>query len=69
MQVLTVEQSEPALPPASHGGSIKAVDLVSPGTRRFLECPEKSLVEEVIFDTRSLQAKVHIQESDKLPLA
>ena len=69
MQILSVEQAEPALPPASHGGSINAVDFVSPGTRRFLEHPEENLLNEVPSDRRVLQAKVHIQEGDKLKLA
>ena len=69
MQVLSIGQAEPALPPATHGGSIKAVDFVSPGTRRFLENPEESLLGEVPLDRKILQSKVHIQEGDKLGLA
>ena len=69
MQVLTLDQAEPALPPASHGGSIRAVDFVCPGTRWFLENPEESLKEDVPTDRRVLQAKVHIESEDRLRLA
>lgn len=67
MQVLTVSQILPALPPESHGGSIDARDFVSPTTKQFLECPEDSLLDEVPHDLR-LHARVHIQRGDELEL-
>ena len=69
LQILTVDQVLPALPPATHGGSINAVELVCPGTRRFLEQPHESLSEEFPRDGKGLQAKVHVESSDRLPLA
>ena len=69
MQILTMDQAEPALPPASHGGSIRAVDFVCAGTRWFLENPEESLKEDAPVDKRVLQAKVHIESEDRLGLA
>lgn len=67
MQVLTVEQVLPALPPISHGGSIDAVQLVSPGTRWFLEHPDDSCLGKVPKGIK-LQAKVHVAAADALPL-
>lgn len=69
MQILSVDQTLPALPPASHGGSIKAVDLVCPGTRRFLEQPEESLLDEFPGNLQRLQAKVHVVDGDREKLA
>ena len=69
MQTLSVDQVTPALPPPSHGGSIQAVDLVCPGTRRFLEQPEDSLISGVEVDKKGLQARVHIVPEDRQALA
>ena len=46
MQILRVKQVRAALPPASHGGSIDARNVVSSGTRWFLENPFSSLLDE-----------------------
>ena len=69
MQVLSVDQVLPALPPASHGGSIHAVDLVCEGTRRFLENPYESLRDNVVADRRVLQAKVHVAKGEESELS
>ena len=69
MQVLSVDQVLPALPPASHGGSIFAVDLVCEGTRRFLENPYDSLLDELPADRRVLQAKVHVAKGEESQLS
>ena len=68
MQTLSVVQVLSALPPESHGGSIDALDFVSPATRYFLENPKNSLLEEVPQDMRLLHARVHIQKGDELEL-
>ena len=67
MQVATVEQIEFALPPQSHAGSIRAVDLVSSGTKWFLENPDESLIAEPPSDVK-LTAKVHIAKGEELDL-
>lgn len=70
MEVLSLEQVEPALPPSSHGGSIKAIDWVDGRTKSFLLNPEACLLkEEEIEKGVKLQAKVHIVEEDKRKLA
>ena len=69
MQVLSVEQVLPALPPASHGGSIFATDLVCEGTRKFLENPLDSLREVIPQDLRVLQAKVHVAKGEETSLS
>lgn len=66
---LCVDQVLPALPPASHGGSIFAVDLVCEGTRKFLENPLDSLRDDVPADRRVLQAKVHIAPGEESKLS
>eukprot|EP00435_Cladocopium_sp_Y103_P022492 s823_g5.t1 len=65
MQVLRLSAAEAALPPASHGGSIDARELVCQGTRWFLEHPEESQLETIGADVK-LQAKVHIQKDEAL---
>ena len=69
MQVLSVEQVLPALPPASHGGSIFATDLVCDGTRKFLENPLDSLRDVIPQDLRVLQAKVHVAKDEETSLS
>ena len=46
MEVLSLEQVEPALPPSSHGGSIRAVDWVDGRTKSFLLNPDACLLKE-----------------------
>eukprot|EP00438_Fugacium_kawagutii_P007786 Skav218545 [mRNA] locus=scaffold3191:195997:201855:+ [translate_table: standard] len=68
MQVITLKQIEPALPPSTHSGSIDALDLLCDGSRRFLLNPAESLLENVPSTTR-LKSKVHIKKGDELALA
>ena len=68
MQVISLEAVTAALPPESHGGSIDALELVCEGTRNFLEHPEDALLDEIPKGVK-LQAKVHVKEDEKLPLA
>ena len=65
MQVLCLEGAEPALPPATHGGSIDARALASEGTQWFLDHPEESLLEQGEPKVK-LQAKVHIAPGEAL---
>ena len=67
MQPLQVKCVLPALPPASHGGSIQTVDLLCLGTRRFLENPLESVLEAPKNGVK-LDAKVHIQSGEALDL-
>ena len=70
MEVLSLEQVEPALPPSSHGGSIRAVDWVDGRTKSFLLNPDACLLkEEEVEKGVRLQAKVHIIEEDRRKLA
>ena len=66
---LMLEQVVPALPPVQHGGSVKLVDLVSPGTRELLENPERLLKDVTLETLPKLQGKVHCGDPDVLPLA
>eukprot|EP00438_Fugacium_kawagutii_P002308 Skav226067 [mRNA] locus=scaffold211:609064:615202:- [translate_table: standard] len=68
MQVITVEQVAPALPPETHSGSIDALDLLCEGSRSFLLRPEDSLLDSIPVGTW-LQSKVHIKPGDELTLA
>eukprot|EP00438_Fugacium_kawagutii_P000055 Skav215901 [mRNA] locus=scaffold1542:116365:121392:- [translate_table: standard] len=68
MQVITMKQVVPALPPESHSGSIDALELLCEGSRRFLLHPEDSLLEEIPMDAK-LKSKVHIRKGDELSLA
>ena len=69
MQVVSLTEIEPALPPISHGGSIHAVELVSPITRDFLENPENSVREQFPLLGKKLQAKVHVTPGEELEVA
>ena len=70
MEVLTVSQVLPALPPEGHGGCIDAVSWVRGRTHIFLKNPWDCVLPEteVPMDAK-LKAKVHVVESDKLALA
>lgn len=68
MQIITVKQVESALPPASHSGSIDALELLCDGSRKFLEHPEESLLDTIPPHSK-LQAKVHIKKGDEMALA
>eukprot|EP00435_Cladocopium_sp_Y103_P037912 s2720_g10.t1 len=65
MQVLSLNAAEAALPPATHGGSIDARELLCEGTKWFLEHPEESELKELGSDVK-LQAKVHIKKDEAL---
>eukprot|EP00438_Fugacium_kawagutii_P003316 Skav229330 [mRNA] locus=scaffold2917:69352:73753:- [translate_table: standard] len=68
MQVITLKQVSSALPPASHSGSIDALELLCEGSRKFLLSPEESLLDNVP-PTTTLKSRVHIQRGDELELA
>eukprot|EP00438_Fugacium_kawagutii_P026039 Skav215411 [mRNA] locus=scaffold356:146656:153836:- [translate_table: standard] len=67
MQIISLKQVLPALPPSSHSGTIDALDLVSDGTRRFLLNPLESLKTTAEPGVK-LKAKVHVQAGDELAL-
>ena len=69
MEVLTLEQVVPALPPKGHGGCICVASLVKGRTRSFLLHPDDCIVEDIGQSLPKLQAKCHILESDRLSLA
>ena len=68
MQKIGLEQVLAALPPESHGGSIESTELVSQGTKNYLNYPEDALKENVSADLK-LVAKVHVLKDERLPLA
>ena len=56
---LTLAQVLPALPPKEHGGSIRAVDFVSEHTKRLLNNPEWSILEDDGRKLPKLKGIVH----------
>ena len=70
LEILSIAQVEPSLPPVSHGGAINARDWVEGRTKKFLEHPE-ACVREVGDDEGlpKLQARVHIDSEDRVGLA
>ena len=71
MEVLSVSQVFPALPPEGHGGCIPAVSWVSGRTLVFLTNPwDCVLPESEVAPNFKLKAKkVHVVDDDKLALA
>ena len=65
MEILSLEQCLPALPPHSHGGSIEAVSLVSDRTKILLLQPHLCVAPDVGQDLPKLQAKVHIKQGEE----
>ena len=60
LRPLTVEQMEPALPPAGAGGRVNALDLVDGGTKRFLSDPRLSMLQSSEIEPGPCRAKVHV---------
>ncbi len=70
MEVLTVSQVVPSLPPQDHGGCIPAVSWVSGRTLVFLKNPWDCVLSDAEVPTNfKLKAKVHVMDADKLALA
>ena len=69
MQVLTLEQVLPALPPIGHGGEIDLLPFVDDRTRHLLTHPAECLLADDGRVLPSLQAKVHVAQGEKLMLA
>ena len=69
MEILTVEQVEPALPPQGHGGCIDAISWVCNRTKCFLNNPEACVLPDDGRDLPRLQAKIHIAAGEELDLA
>ena len=65
LQVLTIEQAEPALPPFGHGGSIKLLDWVGPRLRTVLQDPASCVLPDDGRELPKLQAKVHIKAGEE----
>lgn len=69
MEPLSLAQITPALPPASHGGSIPLVDWVGGRTLSFIRNPDECVADDDGRDLPKLQAKVHIQNAERLSIA
>ena len=69
MEVLTLEQCLPALPPQTHGGCIEALNLVSDNSRVLLAQPHLCVASDTGQDLPRLQAKVHIKAGEEGSLA
>ena len=69
MEPLCLERVLPALPPVGHGGSIPVVNWVKGRTRLFLLRPELCVLKDEGQKLPKLQAKVHIEDKDKLGIA
>ena len=68
-EALSLERILPALPPEGHGGAIKVVDWVGVRTRWLLENPQACICPDVGQELPRLQGKVHIPQSEQLPVA
>ena len=62
---LSLEQVEPALPPAEHGGCINLVDFVSPFTRRMLLEPERCILPDKGQPLPKLQGRIHMNQNER----
>ena len=70
MEVLSLEQVLPALPPPEgHGGCIPVTAWLSGRSKTFLNFPDDCICEDVGQKLPKLQARVHIHEEDRLPLS
>eukprot|EP00438_Fugacium_kawagutii_P006075 Skav200576 [mRNA] locus=scaffold917:283975:288745:- [translate_table: standard] len=67
-EILTMEQVEPALPPATHGGSIPVASWVDGRTLWYLTHPDECVVEDKGQELPKLQKKVHVLDEDRLDL-
>ena len=67
--VLTYEQVEPALPPASHGGCVELVDWVGARTKEFLLNPKRLLRPQDEVQLPKLPGKIHMRQEDQLKIA
>lgn len=63
---ITLEQMIPALPPASHGGSIPVVDWLEGRTRWLVTHPDERILEDHGQELPKLQKKVHIKQDESL---
>ena len=61
---LSLEQILPALPPASHGGCVNAIEWVGPLTRHFLCNPREFVVPDTGQFLPKLQGKIHVVEGE-----
>ena len=65
---LTIAQVVPGLPPEGHGGRIRAEDWVSGKCKFYLENPGECLLEDRGQELPRLQARVHVEETEKASL-
>ena len=68
MEVLSLAQVLPALPPEGHGGCIPVTSWVKGRSKSFLNFPDDCIRKDEGQILPKLQAKVHIHEDDKIPL-
>lgn len=66
---LTLAQILPALPPATHGGSINSLHWLGRRSQEFLLHPERCLLPEGSYDLPKLPGKVHIEPQERLKVA
>ena len=69
VEKLSKVQILPSLPPQGRGGSVRLVDWVSASTRRLLEDPRLSEVEDLGQEIPRLQGRVHIAPGEQLGVA
>lgn len=69
VEKLSGEQILPSLPPVGRGGSIRLVDWVSASTRRLLENPSLTEVEDVGQPVPRLQGRVNVREGERMHVA
>lgn len=69
MEVLSLEQVLPALPPEGHGGCIPVTSWLSGRSKTFLNFPDDCIREDSGQQLPKLQARVHICEEDRIPLS
>ena len=69
MESLSFEQIFPALPPEGHGGSISVLEWTKGRTRTFLNRPSECIAPDEGQSLPKLQARVHIQEGDRMRVA
>ena len=68
-QKLTLSQMEPALPPLGFGGKIDILEFLSEGSAAWLRSPERLMRNSARFGEYKFEAKLHMAECDKLPIA
>ena len=69
MEVLSLPQVIPSLPPETHGGSIPVLDWLTGRTKVYLSQPGHCIEDDVGQKLPKLQSKVHVVRGDERDLA